>query len=197
MHEAYAISSYYLVSSMVMSEAEIDICGLLCFSMLILTVVKRAFQQQLDYTVLTINITTDVFDDALVVVLDAAGQIHREGIEQNLHWTNAVDCIFSLPKLVVSINYTWNLDTPSGSQNEEANSRNSVAWINSIERTVITGIHGIKLDELRAVLKLKARLTAIKGFLEKLNPRAFLLKLKVRFIISKINLVLKWLNTKN
>ncbi|WMV36845.1 hypothetical protein MTR67_030230 [Solanum verrucosum] len=90
---------------------------------------KTRFAMLFDCLMNISNITTDVFDDALAVVLDAAGQIHREGIEQNLHWTNAVDCIFSLPKLVVSINYTWNLDTPSGSQNEEANSRNSVAWV--------------------------------------------------------------------
>lgn len=55
-----------------------------------------------------------------------------------------MDCILKQPKLVVSINYTWNLDTPSGSQNEEANSRNSVAWFFGIslhrDKTSLQGV---------------------------------------------------------
>ncbi|KAG5609817.1 hypothetical protein H5410_021098 [Solanum commersonii] len=78
--------------------------------------------------------TTNVFDDALDValdhdVLDVAGQILREESAQILHLTNLLDCILSLSKLVVSINYTRNVDTPLGCQTEETNSRKCAAWV--------------------------------------------------------------------
>ncbi|XP_055834534.1 uncharacterized protein LOC129903076 [Solanum dulcamara] len=148
---ACAISSGYSVSRVVMSEAELDNFIRHCFNFLLLTVVKRLFQQ-LDFTMLTtcssdkfelLNDywteyfpmpTTDVFDDELVIalyhdVLDVAGQVHIEGSAQILHGTNILDCIFSLPKLVVASNYTRSVDTPLGSQHEETNSRNRVAWV--------------------------------------------------------------------
>ncbi|KAG5605260.1 hypothetical protein H5410_026752 [Solanum commersonii] len=48
-----AISSCFLVSRVIMSEAKLDSCGQLCFSLLLLIVVKKVFQQQLDFKVLT------------------------------------------------------------------------------------------------------------------------------------------------
>ncbi|WMV24314.1 hypothetical protein MTR67_017699 [Solanum verrucosum] len=78
--------------------------------------------------------TTDVFDDALDValdhdVLDVAGQILKRRKCTNPHLTNLLDCILSLSKLVVSINYTRNVDTPLGCQIEETNLRKCVAWV--------------------------------------------------------------------
>ncbi|KAK6778395.1 hypothetical protein RDI58_025113 [Solanum bulbocastanum] len=157
MREANAISSCFLVSRVIMSEVELDNCGQLCFSLLLLIVVTKVFQQQLDFKVLTTcspvmvefiqfellndywiryfrNPTDVVFDDALVVALyhnnlDVIGQIHRERSAQIRHGTNILDCIWNMSKLVVSINDTKNVDTPLVSQNKEANSRNCIAWV--------------------------------------------------------------------
>uniref|UniRef100_M1D086 Uncharacterized protein n=1 Tax=Solanum tuberosum TaxID=4113 RepID=M1D086_SOLTU len=154
MREANAISSCFLVFRVIMSEAELDNYGQLCFSLLLLIVIKKVFQQQLDFKVLTTcspemveyiqfellsdywikyfrNPTSDVFDDALVYhnILDVAGQIHKEESAQILHGMNILDCIWNLSKLVVSNNDTKNVDTPLVSQNKEANSRNCVAWV--------------------------------------------------------------------
>lgn len=65
--------------------------------------------------------TSDVFDDALVValyhnILDVAGQIHRDRSAQILQGMNILNCIWNLSKLVVSINDTKNVDTPLVSQ---------------------------------------------------------------------------------
>ncbi|KAG5604390.1 hypothetical protein H5410_025882, partial [Solanum commersonii] len=145
---------------MVVSETSLDNGGLLYFSLLRLILLKRVFHQQLDFTVFTVcspervefiqfgmlndywieyftKPTTDVFDDALDValdhaVLDVAGQILREESAQILHLMNLLDCILSLSKLMVSINYTRNVDTPLGSQIEETNSRKCAAWVFSI-----------------------------------------------------------------